>query len=191
MGRVLFEDPDFADDDQEGTLALLNLFVERVDAEIRKWEAKTSELKCGKPSESPTFSVDPAQECRIELRIGADSFGESSLAQAQQYSNTCEEVVRARYATANARSEGGTCWLEQHFPERYGDRMVEFANETFREYKELHAELLKYWRACSNVFDAKVARKVARDGLLALQGAERLAKPRKPAKRTGKSKKRR
>lgn len=134
-----------------------------------------SKQKCGKPPKvgpPPIFSVMPQNDCRIEMRVGTGQFQELTLQQALDQSNSCEEIVRARYAVADARSSGGTCFLEQNVPKDFIGRREEFTSEAKREFSELNKHLAQYWHACSSKFSRKTAEKVLKEGLHVLKDAK-------------------
>jgi len=171
------------------SLADLIRFRERVGEEIRKWQKTAPRCpKSERLGEPPIFSVMPADECRIMTNVGMGNFAELNLDDVLSKSDTCEEIVNARYSAAKARSEGGTCFLEQNFRKDYLERQQEFVNETEREARELENDLARWWRACTTTeFSVEKAKDVAERAIKALSGKGPKGHPPK-AKRSRKQK---
>jgi hypothetical protein len=183
-------DPDAPVPLVEGRVDYLE-FTREFGERLRKWQQ--SAQKCGKPRKvdsPPIFSVMPANDCRIEMRVGTGQFLKLSvdqdlgLRQALDNSNSCEEIVQARHAVATARSSGGTCFLEQNLPKDYAGRRREFTEEARREFRELDQHLSKYWSACSSKFSSDTAKKVLEEGLGALKDAQPTRRPKAKRNRT-------
>jgi hypothetical protein len=127
------------------------------------------------PQPPPGFRVIDSCDIVAELPGGDELMGRNT---AQKRTNSCSEFIEAAYD--HEQVHVGVCNTKDR-TERANEGISVYAREERMGYNKeidsLKRGLINYWRACSSVFSADVARRVARDGVLALEGATPLQGP--------------
>jgi hypothetical protein len=157
-----------------------------VVAEARKLGTR---LRCPwKDPFSPPPSFHTNSSCQIvaELPGGEEAMGRE---RALDRTDSCSEFIDAAYDHEQVHKD--ICF-KTNSSERANEGITVYAAEERAGYKKeiqsLNASLLQYWRACSIVFSADTARRVAKHGLSALQGAKPMSgPPQTKPKRAGKA----
>jgi hypothetical protein len=177
--RFSHTDPDFATTEQQ-----FEKFSKQVTDEIRKIRKKFPKCKLkGERKNPPIFSVDAEnKDCRIMTNVG-QTFKQLDLSDAKQVLDGCEELIEAKYESANV---GATyCALEAASPE---DRMRQRVDRSEREMTVLEDQLFRYWSVCTIAPDIEIPEIITKNSVDVLKrfGFKNKWAP-KPAKRAGKS----
>ncbi len=134
-------------------------------------------------SPPPSFHVNSSCQIAANLPGGEEVMGRDT---AHGRIDSCSEFVDAAYDHEQVHKD--ICF-GTNSTERANEGISVYAREEragyTKEIDSLNAALLQYWSACSVVFSAETARRVAKEGLKALQGAKPISGPPK-AKRAGK-----
>ena len=137
-------------------------------------------------SPSPSFHVNSSCQIVAELPGGDEAMGRDT---ALGRIDSCAEFIHASYDHEQVHKD--IC-LTTNSMERANEGITVYAKEEragyTREINSLNAALLQYWHACSIVFSADTARRVAKEGLSALEGAMPIdgpppAKPKRASKK--------
>jgi hypothetical protein len=127
------------------------------------------------PQPPPGFRVIDSCDIVAELPGGDEIMGRNT---ALKRTNSCSEFIEASYDHEQVHKD--VCGVKDS-TERANEGISVYAREERMGYNKeidsLKSRLLTYWGACSSVFSADVARRVARDGVLALKGATPLEGP--------------
>lgn len=105
------------------------------------------------------FEVDSS--CRVGLTRG-DGFVDVTLNEALAGFDSCNEIIEAKYASAEARRR--SC-LAGDQPTTLEEKVRANWRTTSDQVSELENALRQYWSACSAVADAETARKLADEGI--------------------------
>jgi hypothetical protein len=176
--------------DEEVSQKNLDAFNKEVTDEIREIRKKLP--KCpskSKRSQPPIFSVkgeDPEggeKDCRIMTYMQQDKiFRQLGVSDATSLSNACEELVQAKYESADVDST--YCQVDADSPV---DKVKKALDKAVREKTALEDQLIQYWRACTVAPDFEPAEIITKNSVAVLKKFNFDNKWKgQPAKRAGK-----
>jgi hypothetical protein len=175
---------------EEASQEQLDAFNKEVTDEIRKIRKKLP--KCSskpKRSQPPLFSVkgeDPEGEekdCRIMTYMQEEkAFRQFELHDATKLSNACEELVKAKYESADVDST--YCQVDADSPE---DKLKKARDKATKEKTVLEDQLIRYWNVCTVAPDFEPAEIITKNSVAVLRKFNFNNKWKgQPAKRAGK-----
>lgn len=167
-------------------------FNRKLNDEIKKIRAKIPKCKSkSKPKRSPppVFSVKGADpeggetDCRIMTYMQQNkTFRQLELHDAQRATTACEELVAAKYESADVDST--YCQINANSPE---ERAKKHMDKAKREQAILEDQLIRYWNACTVAPDFEPAEIITKNSVAVLKKFNFNNKWKgQPAKRAGK-----